>query len=27
VVMILAWFAARPLFLRPVASLMGSVTR
>lgn len=27
VVMIVAWFAARPLFLRPVASLMGSVTR
>jgi len=27
VVMIVAWFAARPLFLRPVAALMGSVTR
>ena len=27
VVMIVAWFAARPLFLRPVASLMGSVSR
>jgi thiosulfate reductase cytochrome b subunit len=27
VVMILAWFAARPLFLRPVAALTGSVTR
>jgi thiosulfate reductase cytochrome b subunit len=27
VVIILAWFAARPLFLRPVAALTGSVTR
>ena len=27
VVMIAAWFAARPLFLRPVAALTGSVTR
>ncbi|MEO7123839.1 MAG: hypothetical protein ABI400_12125 [Lacisediminihabitans sp.] len=27
VVVIGAWFAARPLLLRPVASLMGSVTR
>ncbi|MHA6667382.1 cytochrome b/b6 domain-containing protein [Homoserinimonas sp. A447] len=27
VVIVVAWFAARPLFLRPVASLMGSVTR
>ena len=27
VVMVAAWFAARPLFLRPVASLTGSVTR
>lgn len=27
VVIIAAWFAARPLFLRPVAALMGSVTR
>lgn len=27
VVMILAWFAARPVVLRPIASLMGKVTR
>ena len=27
VVIILAWFAARPLFLRPVAALSGAVTR
>jgi hypothetical protein len=27
VVMAAAWFAARPLLLRPVASLTGSVTR
>jgi thiosulfate reductase cytochrome b subunit len=27
VVMVAAWFAARPLLLRPVASLTGSVTR
>ncbi|HEU4808973.1 MAG TPA: cytochrome b/b6 domain-containing protein [Homoserinimonas sp.] len=27
VAMTLAWFAARPLFLRPVAALSGSVTR
>jgi thiosulfate reductase cytochrome b subunit len=27
VVMIGAWVAARPLFLRPVASLMGKVSR
>ncbi|MEX1078692.1 MAG: cytochrome b/b6 domain-containing protein [Homoserinimonas sp.] len=27
VVMVLAWFAARPLLLRPVAALTGSVTR
>ena len=27
VVIILAWFAARPLFLRPIAALTGSVTR
>ncbi|WP_138442133.1 cytochrome b/b6 domain-containing protein [Sinomonas susongensis] len=27
VVIVAAWFLARPLFLRPVASLMGSVTR
>lgn len=25
--MVAAWFLARPLFLRPIASLMGSVTR
>jgi hypothetical protein len=27
VVIIAAWFAARPLFLRPIAALTGSVTR
>lgn len=27
VVIVAAWFLARPLFLRPIASLMGSVTR
>ena len=27
VVMIAAWLLARPLFLRPIASLTGSVTR
>jgi thiosulfate reductase cytochrome b subunit len=27
IIMISAWFLARPLFMRPVASLMGSVTR
>lgn len=27
VVMVAAWFLARPLFLRPIASLTGSVTR
>jgi thiosulfate reductase cytochrome b subunit len=27
VVMILAWFAARPVVLRPIATLMGKVTR
>jgi thiosulfate reductase cytochrome b subunit len=27
VVTVIAWFAARPLFLRPVAALSGSVTR
>ncbi len=27
VVVIVAWLAARPLFLRPIAALMGSVTR
>jgi hypothetical protein len=27
VVMSAAWFAARPLLLRPVAALTGSVTR
>jgi hypothetical protein len=27
VVMAAAWFLARPIFLRPVASLMGKVSR
>ena len=27
VVMVAAWFLARPLFLRPIASLMGKVSR
>jgi hypothetical protein len=27
VVMVAAWFAARPLLLRPVASLTGTVSR
>jgi hypothetical protein len=26
-VMVAAWFLARPIFLRPIASLMGKVSR